>query len=715
MSITTHTPWPGMVLFETEHGTILCGIPADGFKVIKTYCGEHDLPMPVVLAAPKRGLVDSAPQFVPEFFLYDFLFVRGAAFKPELAHEKLRLVVDPGYEEHELNALRLTLLGPTRSEMESYQAEGNGLTDAHIDFLARVSEHMAIKRGGGDGGIRDMVDAVSFDEHEQVELFDGAYTLTRIGAFEVELLSASGASARASLETDGPVPPFNPVPEATEARVPPRFGLQALGVRGGFDPSGPTTGFLIWIGGRGILFDGPPKARQVLDSQGVSPADIDALILSHCHEDHMASFAELVLELDRPRVLTTEPIYRSALQKLSTNLQMPEGEVAALMDYQPISPGEPHQGWGAELDFFYTVHPIPTLGVHVRARIDGEDYRITISGDTLDLDGLKKMHSAGVLTDAELDSMRSLVPVERVERAVFYADVGESLIHGHPKDWADNPNDIFYYHCPNNEHTRSFQHRVADPGQQHVLVPGEGSKTLATSRLMRALSPLGSEEPHRLIEDLRHSEIRRLAAGERLTEAGAGVGRFAVVLTGTLQENERTLRSGDCIGLFYGVDDRHRALHDVVARTPADVLELDVEVIERHLLDSGLANVPTVIRRQLRFVDRIAAFQSLDVADRCRLARQLHLEQHAAGRPVLEPTQNGDEVVVLLEGCVTRREDNEDDELDATSSCPVLAYNGVSQETRIDAKSDVVVGRLPGWLVRELSAKRVSVRLRLGA
>ncbi len=715
MPIVTHKLWPGMVLFETEHGTVLCGVPADAFKVTKSYCTEHRLPMPVVLAAPKRGLVDCAPQFVPEFFLYDFLFVRGAAFKPDLAHEKLQIVVDPGYEERELNALRLTLYGPTREEMESYRAEGNGLTDEHIDFIARVSEHMAIKRGGGDGGIRDMVSSVAYDENETTELFDAAYTLRRLGDFEVELRAVNGDVERASLKTEGPVPPFNPVPRSTEVHAPMRFGLQALGVRGGFDPSGPTTGFLIWIGGRGILFDGPPKARQVLDSQGVSPSDIDALILSHCHEDHMASFAELVLELDRPRVLTTEPIYRSALQKLSTNLQMSEDDVAALMDYQPISPGEPHQGWGAELDFFYTVHPIPTLGVHVRTQIDGEHYRITISGDTIDLDGLDKMHAAGVVTDEERDAMRAIVPPEKIERAVFYTDVGESLIHGHPKDWAKNPNDIYYYHCPNNDHTRSFKHRVGDPGQRHVLVPGNGSKSLAKSRLMRALSPLGSEEPQRLVENLNNSEIRSLAAGDRLAEAGANVGRFAVVLTGTLEQNTRPLRSGDCLGLFYGVDDGQRALGDVVALTPADVLELDVELIERHLLDSGLANVPTVIRRQLRFVDRIAAFRSLDVADRCRLARQLHLEQHAAGRPVLDREQNGDDVLVLLQGSVTRHQNGDDDELNANSSCPVLAYNGVSQETRIEAKSDVIVGRLPGWLVRELSAKRMSVRLGLGA
>lgn len=717
MAITALEPWPGLALFITERGAVLYGAPADAFKATKQFCTENGLPMPVVLAAPKTGLVNSAPQFVPEFFLYDFLFVRGAAFKPELAHEKLTLVVEPGSEERELNALRLTLYGPNREELESFRDADNGLTAEHVDFLARVSEHMAIKRGGGTGGIYDMAEAVAYDADDSVRLFDGEYRLRRTGPFTVELSGPDG-SASARVETHGLVPPFNPVPAPSDPLEPMQFGMQALGVRGGFDPSGPTTGFLLWLNGRGVLFDGPPKALQVLDAQGISPDDIEALVLSHCHEDHMASFAELVLELNRPRVLTAEPIYRSALQKLATNLNMPESAVAELMDYEPISPGTPHHGWGATFDFFYTVHPIPTLGLTASATIDDTEYRMTITGDTLDHDGLTKMVDAGAITDIERQRMLDVIPREKHPNAVFYADVGESLIHGHPKDWSNNPNSIVYYHCPDNEHTRAFEHQVATPGMRHVLVPGRGARALAPSRLMRALSPLGSEEPEALVEDLANSQVRRLNEGERLVGSGEATSRFSVVLTGALAQlgpdsSRRELRSGDCIGLFHGVDDTHHALGDVIALTPTELLELDVDVIERHLLKTGLANVPTVIRRQLRFIDRIPAFSRLGVADRCRLARALHLEQHSAGRPLVAAGAAGDDLLVLLEGRVTRHNGDGSSDLESTDTSPVISNNGSSHWSRVDAVSNVVVGRLPGWLVRELADKRMSVRLGL--
>ena len=67
--------------------------------------------IPRTLVAPLRMVVMGTPQFNPEFFLYDFLFVYGAAFKPQLASERLRLVMPSDRASAILKALRLTLTG----------------------------------------------------------------------------------------------------------------------------------------------------------------------------------------------------------------------------------------------------------------------------------------------------------------------------------------------------------------------------------------------------------------------------------------------------------------------------------------------------------------------------------------------------------------------------------------------------------------------------
>src|SRR5690349_1263158 len=148
MTLDIHRPYPGVALVVTDRGSVLFGAPADAFKATKKYCADRSLPFPRELVAPQRLLVEAAPQFNPEFFLYDFLFVYGAAFKPDLQNERLRLVLDKDQVRDAKEALRITLNGPTRQEMSSWKnAAGRGLMDSSaIDMLATISEAMAIKK-----------------------------------------------------------------------------------------------------------------------------------------------------------------------------------------------------------------------------------------------------------------------------------------------------------------------------------------------------------------------------------------------------------------------------------------------------------------------------------------------------------------------------------------------------------------------------------------
>ena len=84
LKFTAHKFYPGVTLVVSGEESILFGVPNDAFKATKQYCTDHKLPFPRTLVAPPRMVVMGTPQFNPEFFLYDFLFVYGAAFKPQL-------------------------------------------------------------------------------------------------------------------------------------------------------------------------------------------------------------------------------------------------------------------------------------------------------------------------------------------------------------------------------------------------------------------------------------------------------------------------------------------------------------------------------------------------------------------------------------------------------------------------------------------------------
>lgn len=65
--------------------------------------------------------------------------------------------------------------------------------------------------------------------------------------------------------------------------VPPTFGVTFLGTSHGFDATGNTTGFIIWINGSGILVDPPLNSIEYLKANGVKMSFVNKVILTHCH------------------------------------------------------------------------------------------------------------------------------------------------------------------------------------------------------------------------------------------------------------------------------------------------------------------------------------------------------------------------------------------------------------------------------------------------
>src|SRR5688500_6570156 len=55
---------------------------------------------------------------------------------------------------------------------------------------------------------------------------------------------------------------------------PPIFGVTVLGASHGFDPKGSTSGYIIWVNGRGIMLDPPPFSYFLLKKHGIPPSVI---------------------------------------------------------------------------------------------------------------------------------------------------------------------------------------------------------------------------------------------------------------------------------------------------------------------------------------------------------------------------------------------------------------------------------------------------------
>src|SRR5215471_3568903 len=89
-----------------------------------------------------------------------------------------------------------------------------------------------------------------------------------------------------------------------------RPALQVLGSSGPLNAEGrASTSYLLWLAGRpAILVDVGPGSTVNLARTGANPTDLDAILLSHLHPDHVSDLPGLlwdeeVLERNRPMLI----------------------------------------------------------------------------------------------------------------------------------------------------------------------------------------------------------------------------------------------------------------------------------------------------------------------------------------------------------------------------------------------------------------------------
>jgi len=728
MRFEVHAVYPGVALAVVGEQSVLFGVPADAFKAVKQHCMDHNLPFPRTLVAPQEMLINATPQFNPEFFLYDFLFVYGAAFRPVLADERLILVLDESQIVDVTQALQTTLTGPTHEDMLSYTTEDGSkiMSEETTDFLVGVSDHMAIKQGDEPRPLNTMVTTLNFDSQGGVDVLEGDLKIERDGPTAF-ILKHDSHTQRVSLEVPRRVVPFSKLPPPSATQTPITLGVKPLGARSGFDLSGPCTGFLLWVNGRICIYDGPVATRYLLERQGISVEDIDMVVLSHCHEDHMGAFVELILSGHKPRFFTTEPIYQSTLVKLATYFKQPKSEIAKYLDYHRVTEGEPFDALGAEFQLFYTIHAIPTVGLTVRLTDSlGEEHGVTISGDTLHHDGLEKLKVDGILPEQHFNRMRHLVPPTRNNNHVYFCDVGESIIHGHPKDFVDNDNRVIYYHCPENEYTRSFGRELAQPGRTITVVEPRKMHPVTPIRVLNAMAHLGLDEPKCMTSILFGGKSKHVGDGDILLSGEAEtLETLSVIVSGTASvtfqdEHSDALETFLGPGEFFGARDKLGRLDpanvSIKATTPMELFEISgsifKECIERHNLSSMLDQ----IRRTRPFIDSIDLFDDIELPLLNTLARQSEETVFDEGTKLVEEDQSEPAFYLLLEGTVeVRLNGNGATRVEAQSSTNYVASaplmcpqspSGMSVVAQTPVKALVIKGKT----IRDLCRDNMRVR-----
>jgi len=207
--------------------------------------------------------------------------------------------------------LRLTLLGPTEAELESWgtpkRVQREWLEAAH--YLALKDERGQVRE------VESFFNVIPFI-NEQAEA--GSFTILHTG-HDKYTVSFSEDSLEVDLNEDEHIFPPYQMQSDFIPRDLVKLGLEILGSASGFTANEPCTGLALCYNGSYILIDSLPYLDKHLYARGISKNSVSAVFLTHLHVDHCAMFP-LILMPQKVEVITTREIFEMAIEKLSCNL-----------------------------------------------------------------------------------------------------------------------------------------------------------------------------------------------------------------------------------------------------------------------------------------------------------------------------------------------------------------------------------------------------------
>ena len=367
----------GGQVFTGGSRPIQLGIPPETIKdTMQLPCGVPDIYIiPNHTFFPSGGISQAELEF-PIYYNYF------------LKHRKTHIICDQDQADRLSIVLQEALFGPEQFDYEKEFSQGKN-TPGFPDLKAETDFFKT-----------------SMDDIAEFHILDAGQTI-KVDQFEI---MSESRSEVAILEKGKKVAVFNrknvniPVPEISLASSinfhPPIFGVTILGTGHGFDPKELTSGMIIWINRRGIIVDPPVNSTPNLIRLGVNPKTTDSVILTHCHADHDSGTLQKIMQEGRIRLYTTQTIFNSFIRKSSALTGIDTNRLKSLIEFKPVTIGEPININGGGFIFYYNLHSIPTIRMETQYLGKGLVY----SSDTMnDPDFINDLYTRGIISQSRRD------------------------------------------------------------------------------------------------------------------------------------------------------------------------------------------------------------------------------------------------------------------------------------------------------------------------
>jgi CRP-like cAMP-binding protein/phosphoribosyl 1,2-cyclic phosphodiesterase len=515
-----------------------------------------------------------------------------------------------------MRVLREAIFGPANINVVQDYAPGIEPAD--------IAKEMAYfkqdpNKPGGKLKIKDLVEFHLFDENNEVVVRDVQITLVGLDRYR---FTTEGKVRELSFR---PPPKAPPVSTSTRRYRPPFYGVTVIGSGHGFDPSADTSGFIIWVNGRGILVDPPVDTTQWLRLNGVDSRLISDLVLTHCHADHDAGTLQKLLEEGRVRLHTTATIIDSFVRKYRGLLGLTGNQLRALFDFVPVTVNEPVNIAGANFFFRYNFHPIPTLGFSTT--FQGKTF--AYSGDHLnDAKYLQKLHESGLINKTRLDDLLEF----EWDADLILHEAGVPPIHTPVEALVALPQDVkerlYVNHISVDKIPRDSGLKLAQPGVRDTLKMKVNPPELWLAQrmldLFSGVDLFWNLPVMKVAEFLRIAKYRKYHGGEALVRTGEPGNEFYLILSGeaeVVQKGEFLTRLGryDYFGEIAVLLGSERTA-DILAYTEMEVLTVSARDFLRFV--GG-----TEIDRTLRLVAESRLHEGWPLMNENSLLAKLSIKQ----------------------------------------------------------------------------------------
>jgi CRP-like cAMP-binding protein/phosphoribosyl 1,2-cyclic phosphodiesterase len=636
-----HLPRGGIYV-RTSAGPVQIGLPPETIKDSMAL----GLSVPTFYVVPRelfdrrRGINVSEFEF-PTYFNF-FILKR-----------KVKLLVDDESIEARIRAVfQESAFGPAGLPHDGEFAEGLS-KDARPDF-AKETGYFRKSREGARMDVDSLVEFVRYDANGRHKVSEMVNIQRTRDGYVVEDGDEEIAFAPDLVE----LPPRKPAPEpSAKPFEPPAFGVTILGASHGFDPEGKTTGFVLWVGHRGLLVDPPCESTELFRQWGIAPKLIDGVILTHCHADHDSGTFQKILEEGRINLYTTPYILGSFLRKYTAISGLTEDLLRRTFSFNPVKIGAPTRVHGAELWFFYTLHSIPTIGLKVF--YGGRS--LAFSADSLyDPPRVRELQMRGVVSEARRDELLGFPWYH----TVVLHEAGVPPLHTPAAVLAMLPTEIkrrlYLVHIAEKDVPKDSGLRTAKVGVENTIrIPVERPQNADAIELLDVFCSIdifNGFSISRAREVLQIARRGRYPQGTKIIQQGTEGETFYIIVSGEVTvvyngKEIKTQQAGDFFGETSLVLGQPR-LADVVARTDVDLIEIDRQDFLYLIRGTNISERLTRLARMRdehswEVFDQNSVLRNLSSAQKTQLQTYLESSQVNTGDVLWQAGQRAEEAVIV--------------------------------------------------------------------